>query len=267
MVIKSYQRLTALFLVLFLELAMLSILSAIATASDTEQQRSPFTKAELLAQRRRARLRFKVPNIRPSGNLEGGIARGNCDLDGAKKLQMKVLLPNSNIGLTTAERPTFFFQISQTSVREAKFILLNAKGDTIIYDQNFPLTKTGGVISVTLPADREALEVGKEYRWELAVLCDPDDQTGNPRIQGAIQRIQPSHQLVNDLGKASVRDRVDLYANEGFWYDTLKTMADLRLANPNDPTLANDWKELLDYAGLSTIDREPLLPCCTLKNE
>ena len=267
MIIKSYQRITALFLTLFIEFAMLSIFSATATSLDTEQQRSLLAKDELLAQRRRARLRFKVPNIRPSGNLEGGIARGNCDLDGVKKLQMKVLLPNTNIGLTTAERPTFFVQISQTSVKEAKFILLNDKGDTIIYDQNFPLTKTGGIISVTLPANGEALEVGKEYRWELAVLCDPDDQSGNPRIQGAIQRIQPSQQLANDLAKVSVRDRVDLYANEGFWYDTLKTLADLRLANPNDPTLATDWKELLDYAGLSTIDREPLLQCCTLKNE
>ncbi|HAJ63741.1 MAG TPA: hypothetical protein DCP31_34650, partial [Cyanobacteria bacterium UBA8543] len=98
---------------------MLSIFSAIAISLDTEQQRSLLAKDELLAQRRRARLRFKVPNIRPSGNLEGGIARGNCGLDGAKKLQMKVLLPNTNIGLTTAERPTFFVQISQTSIKEA----------------------------------------------------------------------------------------------------------------------------------------------------
>jgi hypothetical protein len=39
------------------------------------------------------------------------------------------------------------------------------------------------------------------------------------------------------------------------------------LTNPNDLTLANDWKELLDYAGLSSIDREPLLQCCTPKNK
>jgi hypothetical protein len=60
---------------------------------------------------------------------------------------------------------------------------------------------------------------------------------------------------------------MELYANEGVWYDSLKTLADLRLTNPDDLTLANDWKELLDYAGLSSIDREPLLQCCSLKNE
>lgn len=266
MVIKSYQRLTTFSLALFLELATSGILPATTTSKYTEQQRSLLSRGQLVAQRR-ARLRFKVPGISPSRNLEAAAARGNCRLDGVKKLQMKALLPNTNIGLTTTEKPTFFFQISPTSVREAKFILLNDKGDTIIYDKNFPLTKTGGVMSFTLPADAEALEVGKEYGWELAVLCDHDDQTGNPRIQGAIQRIQPSQQLANDLAKASGRDRAALYSNEGFWYDTLKTLADLRLANPNDPTLVSDWKELLDYAGLSTIDREPLLQCCTPKNQ
>jgi hypothetical protein len=45
---------------------------------------------------------------------------------------MKALLPDTNIGLTTTGKPTFFFQISPTSVEEGKFLLLNAKDDTII---------------------------------------------------------------------------------------------------------------------------------------
>ncbi len=266
MVINSSRRLTTLFLALFLELATLGIVPATATSPYTEQQRSPFLRETSVAQRqqrRRARLRFKVPNIRASRNLEGGAARGNCTEDGVKDIQMKALIPNTNIGLTAAGKPTFFFQISSTSVRDAKFLLLNAEGDTILYKKTFSLTKTGGIISFTLPADADALEMGREYSWEVSALCDPDDQRGNPRIQGSIQRIEPSQEVASDLAKASVRDRAALYAEQGFWYDTLKALGDLRFANPNDPTLVNDWKELLDSAGLSAIDQQPLLQCCT----
>jgi hypothetical protein len=258
MVIQSYPRLTVVSLALSLELALSSILPAIAISPSTQQQHSEPSPQSVLAQRR-ARLRFKVPGIRPSRRLEGGAARGGCGIDAADKIQMKALLPDTNIGLTTTGKPTFFFQISRTSVEEGKFLLLNAKDDTIIYEQTFPLTKTGGVRSFTLPADAEALQPGKEYTWELVANCDPEDQRGNPRVQGSIKRIPPSQKLTSDLARASLRDRAAVYAEAGYWYDSLKTIADLRSTNPNDSTLINDWNDLLESAGLSKLAKEPLL--------
>jgi hypothetical protein len=134
-VIKFYQRLALLSLTLFLEPATQLILPATAISLYPEQLQIRAPHGELIAQRR-ARLRFKVPNIRPSRNLSGAAARGgNCSSDGVTTLQMKALLPNTSIGLTTSEKPTFFFQISPTSIREAKFLLLNAQGDTILYTE------------------------------------------------------------------------------------------------------------------------------------
>lgn len=262
MVVKSSSHLVILSLAISLEFGISSVLPVTATSPSSWQQPLSSSK-EVIAQRRRSRLRFKVPRISPSRKLEGGAARGNCNLDGGKKIQMQALLPNTNIGLTTAEKPTFFFQVSQTPVQEAKFILLNDQGDTIIYEKTFPLTKTGGVMSFTLPADADALEVGKEYSWEVVVNCDPVDQKGNPRVEGSIKRVQPNAELVSNLAKVPIRDRVDLYANQGYWYDSIKTLADLRRTNPNDPTLVNDWKDLLDSAGLNTLAQDPLLQCCT----
>jgi hypothetical protein len=172
---------------------------------------------------------------------------------------MKALLPDTKIGLTTTGKPTFFFQISPTSVEEGKFILLNAKGDTILYEKTFPLKKTGGVMNFTLPDDADALEVGREYTWELVVNCDPEDQRGNPRVQGSIKRLPVSQQLASDLARASMRDHAAVYAEAGYWYDSLKTIADLRSTNPNDSTLISDWNDLLESAGLTKLAKEPLL--------
>lgn len=260
MVIQSYPRLTVVSLALSLELALSSILPAIAISPSTQQQHSQPSPQSVLAQRRsRSRLRFKIPNISPSRRLEGGIARGNCGFDAANKIQMKALLPDTNIGLTTTGKPTFFFQISPSSVEEGKFLLLNAKGDTIIYEKTFPLKKTGGVMSFTLPAEAEALQPGKEYTWELVANCDPEDQRGNPRVQGSIKRLPPSQKLASDIARIPMRDRAAVYAEAGYWYDSLKTLADLRSTNPNDSTLISDWNDLLESAGLSKIAKEPLL--------
>jgi hypothetical protein len=176
--------------------------------------------------------------------------------DGGKKIQIEALLPKTNIGLTTAGKPTFFFQISPTSAKEATFTLFD---DDTMYEKTFPLTKTGGIISFTLPDDAKALEVGKEYAWKLEANCKPDDPEANPRVQGSIKRIQPSQKLTNDLTKVPMRDRVALYAEAGYWYDTLKTLADLRSTNPNDSTLIDDWKDLLESAGLSQVAKAFLL--------
>lgn len=258
MVIQSYPRLTVVSLALSLELALSSILPAIAISPSTQQQHSQPLPQSVLAQRR-SRLRFKIPNISPSRRLEGGIARGNCGFDAANKIQMKALLPDTNIGLTTTGKPTFFFQISPTSVEEGKFLLLNAKGNEIIYEKTFPLTKTGGVTSFTLPDDADALEVGREYTWELVVNCDPEDQRGNPRVQGSIKRLPASQKLASDMARIPMRDRAAVYAEAGYWYDSLKTLADLRSTNPNDSTLISDWNDLLESAGLSKMAKEPLL--------
>jgi hypothetical protein len=180
---------------------------------------------------------------------------------------MKTLLPDTNIGLTVAAQPTFFFLISNTSateVKEAKFILLHENHeenrDDIIYQKTLPLSGKGGVMSVTLPPEAGALEVGKEYRWEAQVSCSGDgDESSNPHIDGSIKRVQPDAELASKLEKASPRDRVALYAEAGYWNSTLETLAKLRFANPNDPVLQADWQELLESVGLSTIAQEPLV--------
>lgn len=265
---NSYSRLATLSFALSVKLVISSMLPATAISPYREQQPLAFSRGEAIAQirERRSRLRFKVPAIEPSRNLRGGAARGQCGV-GANAVQMRALLPQTNLGLTTLDKPTFFFHVSPTAVKEAKFLLLNAKGDTIIYEKTFPLNQTGGILSFTLPADADVLEIGEEYTWELSVLCDPYDHKGNPNVQGSIKRMKPSSRFTRELANAPNRDRVLLYAEGdpnggvgGFWYDAIKTLADLRSANPNDPTLISDWKELLDSAGLNAVAQERLLP-------
>ena len=250
MVIKSYQSLATLSLALSVGLAMSSSLPVAATSPYARQQQSAVSRGEVFTI---ARLPFRLPGIKPSYRLEGGAARGSCSTE---QIEMKALLPNTNIGYTTAQKPTELYQISKTSAQEAKFSLLNpnAKENPFIYEKNFSLTGTGGVMSFTLPAETPTKEESKEKQKKEALVCNTGDgdQGGNTRIQGAITRVQPSPTFTSQLQAASPRDRVALYAEQGYWYDTLKALADLRSANPNDSNLVSEWEELLNSANLST---------------
>lgn len=254
---KNCLQLTTLGLVLLLEPMLMVIMPA--TASQHNLLTKPeLLRGELLALQRR-RLGFKVPRLRPSGNLSGGAARGNCNADGTEKIDIVALMPQTNIALTVAQKPTFFFRVSKTSVQEAKFNLLDEKGNTIIYDKTFSLNNTGDVMSFTLPDDAPTLEIGKEYQWELVVNCDAFDPNGNPRVKTAIKRVEPSAILASKLAQAQPNERSDIYAQEGIWIDALSTLAQLRIANPNDSEIKDEWTSLLDSVGLKEIATTPVI--------
>jgi hypothetical protein len=71
--------------------------------------------------------------------------------------------------------------------------------------------------------------------------------------------VQPTAIVAAQLQTATPRQRVLIYADNGYWYDTLKTLADLRAANPSDLTLVRDWKDLLQSVSLDAIVNQPLI--------
>lgn len=255
MILKKILPLTTLGLALFLELMSMAKMPATATQAPLLTQ-PELRHGELLAKQRR-RLGFKVPAIKPSGNLSGGAARGGCRDDNTR-VNVVALMPNTKIGLTVASKPTFLFRVSKTSVQEAQFNLFNETGEKFIYSKTFPLTNTGDVISFTLPDDAPALEVGQEYQWEVVVNCDPDDSASNPRVRMAIKRVELDSTLASKLVEAQPNERPDLYAQEGIWIDALSTLAKLRMANVNDAELKEEWTSLLESVGLKEIASLPV---------
>ncbi|MBH8566321.1 DUF928 domain-containing protein [Nostoc sp. CENA67] len=227
------------------------------------------TIAQRFVPRRRSLLRFKVPNIRGSRNLESGAARGECSpqeisaVVPAKPVTMASTdLP---VQLTLSDRPTFFVSVPQTSATQAAFLLQNETGDEILLEKTVPLNANKGIMSYTLPADFPGLKVGQKYSWRFSLLCDPTggDRSGDPVTSGWIQRVQPTATVTQQLQTATNRQRVFIYADNGYWNDTLKTLADLRATNPSDLTLLRDWVDLFKSVGLDAIANQPIIQLST----
>ncbi|KAF3888456.1 MULTISPECIES: DUF928 domain-containing protein [Nostocales] len=212
----------------------------------------PFAPAE-------ARIRFKAPsNIGVPGRRVAAGARVNNSCLSVNK-QLTAIVPQSNIGLTTVANPVFFFYIpSQTS---------NATLELLVQDENKRFFKqtykpSGKAGFVELPLTVTSLDVGKEYRWFLSVICNPTERSSDKVVRGSIKRIQPEPQLMAKIKNATTQERVALYAQAGIWQDSLATLAQLLFSHPDDAQLKADWETLLTAEGVgldSELANEPLL--------
>ena len=165
-------------------------------------------------------------------------------------------------GLTTAERPTFWFYVPYTkdvANLSAEFVLEDGEGNDV-YRQAIALPPKPGVMSVPLPSTVAPLEVDKTYRWHFKVHCN-QQQTASPPVQveGDIQRVSLNPNVAKQLAAATdPREKIAIYAALGIWYDPLNMLAQLRLANPNDVSLATDWQSLLQSIKLQQLATSPL---------
>ena len=179
-------------------------------------------------------------------------------------IKLTALVPESQIGRTVSEYPVFFFYLPKTDFYDAKiaeFFLEDEKGN-LIYKTTLKTNNAAGVMSVSIPANKNVspLQVGKNYRWSISLICDAQDRSGDAVAIGIVRRVELSGEILRELENADPRQKTVIYAENGIWQDALGTLAAARRANPNDTDLAADWESLLDSVKLGEIAAEPLLP-------
>jgi hypothetical protein len=154
------------------------------------------------------------------------------------------------LGVTTAERPTFYFYVPYQSPLAGEFVLRD-EDENLIYKTEVRLPEMPGVLTVSLPSTVNPLEVGERYRWYFKVNCKQPPIF----IEGWIQRNVLNPNLESQLENATLQEQVSLYAANGIWYEALAAAAELRRTNPQDP----NWSALLQAVGLEELASEPMV--------
>ncbi|MGA7935617.1 MAG: DUF928 domain-containing protein [Kovacikia sp.] len=214
-------------------------------------------------------IEFKPPRRGVPGRREGAGTRSpQACVQG--NLRLTALMPPTNLGLTTAAYPRFFWYIPKTRAKLAEFSLaeINEATGSVkvpVYKTTFGIAGVPGVASLPLPrhATIPPLTVGQDYRWSLALICNPDRREQDIKVDGWVQRITPNAELTEKLAKATATDRPLIYANSGIWFDTLTSLADLHCANPQNTSHSASWAELLKSVKLAAIATQPLVQSCT----
>ncbi|MEC4815617.1 MAG: DUF928 domain-containing protein [Scytonema sp. PMC 1069.18] len=212
----------------------------------------PLTSAE-------ARITFKAPeNLGDApGRRVAGAARDRkyCILDNDNE-RLTAIVPRSNIGLTTEDKPVLYFYVPQTS-KQAKYELVVQDKSGEFVKQTYKPSGKSGIVAI--PLTKSSLKVGEEYRWYFAVVCNSDARSTDEVVRGSIKRVQPQDQLLTKLKSATPQERVTLYAQAGIWQDSLNALAQLRSSRPTDAELKADWEALLTGEGVG-LDKEEKSP-------
>ena len=199
---------------------------------------------------------FKPPDVTAPDNRQGGTHRG-CQL--REGLSITPLIPETNIGLTLTESPTFFVYVSQPAA-QVEFILLNEDESEVVYETTLKIDKAGIVgVSLSEKGKTKNIEVGKRYVWSFALACDPLERSGDYIVKGWMQRIKPQATLDSDLANPDPRAKLIAYAENGIWYETLATLAQMRRFAPDDARLKAEWTQLLQSQKLESIADQPLV--------
>lgn len=165
----------------------------------------------------------------PERTASGGRRDQSCMQGGA--MSATALVPQNNLVTTVAEKPSLFFYLPVTQAKTAEFVLMDNQGNELA-QKMIKLTDEAGVIEVKFPHSAQ-LEMNQIYRWELAIICNPQDRTQDVFIQGKLQRQELSSALVSQLETADLLQQAQLYADAGIWHESLAIALKLRDTHPN----------------------------------
>jgi tetratricopeptide (TPR) repeat protein len=187
----------------------------------------------------------------PTGRAIAGTRNDHCLADGKK---LVALIPEDQLSLTAMERPTLLFHIPLTSAPTVKVTLQDESG-TILYTKISTTPAKPDFVQFRFSdfKNSPSLIPGKTYQWTFTLLCNPKNLSANVTVSGNIRRIELDPTLIRELKTAKLRDRANLYAVNGLWYDTVATLAEALQANPTNSQLAQDWKELIESTGLERL--------------
>jgi hypothetical protein len=165
-------------------------------------------------------------------------------------------------GLTENEHPTLWFYnpYAQDSIAQIDFVLRNRDNsvERVVYQSSIPLPKNPGIMNVTLPETSESLAINKLYQWELK-LTMKRQRDRVVSVKGWIQRVDLAPQLSDQINEVLPAQAAALYAENGLWYDALSTLATLRQARSQDPSIQQDWKNLLKSVDLGRLANKPFV--------
>lgn len=211
--------------------------------------------------------------FKPNGSprtTTGGASRGVCSIASGETAENKkptiALIPNTDTELTTQTHPTIFLYVPDSTILSAELSLWdrNQKG---LYQTTVSLSGRSGIVGIKLPDAAPSLEVGKRYKWSLALICDRDRRSRDVVVEGWIERTQLSSTLEEQIGTVEPLQRARLYAQNRIWYETLATLAQLRRDRPNDSSIATEWQNLLRSVGLQDVAQAPVVNCCKPENQ
>lgn len=198
----------------------------------------------------------------------GGGTRDGCTANTVVGLQnmecepLIALIPEDLV-ITSKTVPTMLFSvpaIDKPQNVQLEFVLRDDK-DQLVYQTTFTTTGQSGIIKFQLPTSEtfKGLKAQTNYHWYVSIVYRPGDRSHDDVVEGWIRHTPINPSLTAQLNQATPIEQVKLYQENRLWSEAINTLAQLKQANPNDPTISKMWNELLKSVDLDMIAQKPLI--------
>lgn len=188
------------------------------------------------------RLGRKRRQAREPGGYRGNSCKTNKNLS---QTNLTLLVPEDHVPLTSTGYPTFFWYLdSMTHPAQIRLTVYEPGEPSPIYVHNWNKL-TSGLYATKLPATVNPLEIGKQYRWTVSLICNPDKPSDNIYAKAWIERVNQPVNISNNNGSC-----LETYSKLGIWYDALSCQ----------PRYTEEFWSLLDQVNLQITELErPLI--------
>jgi Domain of Unknown Function (DUF928) len=165
-------------------------------------------------------------------------------------------------GLTASEHPTIWFYIPYDldSISRIDFSL--SDGDNLlnrtVFRNAIKRPTQPGIVSFSLPKTSMPLAIDRLYRWELK-LSMKRQLDKEISVKGWIQRASLNRDLIDQINHSPLDRQAALYAENGFWYDALSSLAQLQHSRSSDLAPIQDWQNILKSIDLGKLANKPFI--------
>ena len=172
----------------------------------------------------------------------GGGTRGGIGAPPA----ILALAPADHAALTSKEQPVLYWFASSRIETPVEVSLTDENGEAPEFEGTMTPPIEAGIHPIRLTDYGVRLVPGKQYRWSVALVFDPERRSKDILTYGWVQRVEKT-------GQASTRSKestTDL-ARAGLWYDAVMAISGQIDAAPTDRNLRRERALLLDQVKLT----------------
>jgi hypothetical protein len=144
---------------------------------------------------------------------------------------------------TTLEKPPLYVYLVAPNQRLRLSLF---EGSKPVWEESVVITvKDSGISEIPYPDKQKGLEVGKTYSWNVDIVCGLDIVPSGKKVGSRLTRVPLPPAVQKQLEAAATpRQQAEVYANAGFWPETLMSIAEA-LKNGTDTTAAKQDQVLL----------------------
>ncbi|NER30758.1 MAG: DUF928 domain-containing protein [Symploca sp. SIO1C4] len=155
-------------------------------------------------------------------NSDSGTTRmGGCETG---EIPLTLLASLNYVGQTISTRPTLAWFVPDSQSFNLEFRLYEYGLDSELKQVgNEILLKSSPGIMKLSPIEPETpgLSVGKKYLWQVTIICNPNDPSQDLLATAEFRVVDRQLIYSRNLEDLTTLEKVDLYAQEGLWYDAL----------------------------------------------